>query len=57
MCLSVVFVYSLVCNCECCMYIVKSRKDISLSKMSLVNLMVGCTLLKCSMNFKSEFIP
>ena len=48
--LSVGLVYNLVCNCDCFIYIVKSRKDISVSEMSLVNLIVGCTVFKCSMN-------
>ena len=39
------------------MYIVKSRKDISVGEMSLVNLIVECTVFKWFMNSKSESIP
>ena len=57
MCLSVDLVYSFLCSCNCFIYIVRSRNDISVSEMSLVNLIVGCTVFKCSMNFMSEFMP
>ena len=55
MCLSVVLVYSFVSSCDCCIYIVKSRKDISVSEMPMVNLIVGCTIFKWFMNCKSEY--
>ena len=39
------------------MYTVKSRKDISMGQMSLVKLIVECTVFKWFMNSKSESIP
>ena len=57
MCLSVGLVYNLVYNFDCSIYIVKSRKKFLVSEISLVNLIVGWTVFKCSMNFVSEFIP
>ena len=53
-CLSVLLVYILVYRCGYDIYIVRSRKAISLSDISLVNLMVGCTLFKYSMNLMSD---
>ena len=50
MCLSVGLVYNLVCNVDSFMYIDKSKKDICVSEMSLVNLIVGWTVFKCSVN-------
>ena len=39
------------------MYIIWSRNDIFVGEMSLVNLMVECTVFKWFMNFRSESIP
>ena len=39
------------------MYIMRSRKATSVWEIVLVNLIVGCTVFKCSMNSNSESIP
>ena len=57
MCITVVLVCNLVYNLYPLMYIVKSREDISVGEMSLVNLIVECTVFKWFMNSKSESIP
>ena len=57
MCLSVSLVCSLVCSLLPLMYIIRSRKAISVGEIALVNLTVGWTVFKCFMNSNSEFLP
>ena len=46
MCMSVVLVCNLVYNLLCLVYIIRSRNDISVGQISLVNSKVECTVFK-----------
>ena len=57
LCLSVVLVCNLVYNVLPLVYIIRSRNDIFVGKMSLVNFVVECTASKWFMNSKSQSTP
>ena len=57
MCLSVSLVCNLVYSLLLLMFIIRSRKAISVGEIALVNLMVGWTVFKCFMNSNSESLP
>ena len=52
-CLLVVLVCHLVYNLLSIIYIISSRNGISVEEISFVNFLVGCTVFKLFMNFKS----
>ena len=57
MCLSAVLVCSLAHNLPFLIFIIRSRNGISVGEISFVNFMVGCTVFKWFINFKSYSFP
>ena len=56
-CLSVFLVYNLVFNLLSVINMFRSRNGISTGEISFVNFMVGCTVFKWLMTFKSGSLP